>query len=246
MNKTMNQFRLLLSQFLILTGGSNLICLACLIWAHPTFAADEEKALSSELPARDYRIPLYTTLRPQWAIGLNSSLNALGGRALTSQQGTNPIYAFQLLVEYQPAFLQSLGVMGIGPSATIYPIFNNPVTYQAASIVSVGGQIRYQARFFREQPIVPFAGYSMEYLNYQFTTGASGIAVVKSPIFGAMVLLNFLEPSSAAQFFINNGILRSYAIFELRNLSSSSPNNVVGLPITISGLSSYFGLRFEF
>ena len=45
--------------------------------------------------------------------------------------------------------------------------FNSGATKKFWNLWSLGLQFRYQAKFMREQPIVPYVAFAMEYWNYQ-------------------------------------------------------------------------------
>ena len=208
------------------------------------FAEDANPAIPelqvSEGLAKPSKAPKYQTLAPEWGVQLSFSPNALGGIALTQSQKDKPAFAFSLSADYQPTFIQKFGILGIGPIIEAFPIFDTSITNNPFSLLAAGGQIRYQARYFREQPVVPVAAYSVEYMKYQFNSGESGTLVAKGPSFGLWILLNVLEPDSAAQFYVNTGVLRSYLILEYKSLSGSDGT------ISFSGGSYYFGLRCEF
>ena len=194
----------------------------------PAYSAEGDSEEPS--PAmRDTRVPVYSTTRPSWAFQLASSLKAFGGSA----------YAASILAEYQPPFVQDFGVLGIGPCIGVYPLMDSTVTANMLAVWSVGGQIRYQARYFRQQPIVPIVGYEIERLTYAFNSGVKGTINGSGPVFGLWLYLNFLEPSAAADLYVNTGISRSYLIFEMRNLSGSDAN------IQYTGITNYFGFRLE-
>ncbi|MCC7440986.1 MAG: hypothetical protein IT285_05110, partial [Bdellovibrionales bacterium] len=111
----------------------------------------------SRAELRERLIPRYQRHRPQWAIGLLSSLKAFGseGAAGTASSSTN-IIAAALQVEFQPRFLQKFGVLGLGPTLAVYPA--GSLTSSVTELFSFGGQIRYQALMFREKPVLPVAG----------------------------------------------------------------------------------------
>jgi hypothetical protein len=187
----------------------------------------------------------YHDIRPQWAFQLNASVNPFGGQLLkpghlVDDQGDNSAYGFQLSFEFQPAFLQSIGVIGLGPTVGVYPIFAGGVTSNPWAIYSLGGQVRYQARFFRKQFIVPVFSYSVDYFSYRFTSGKSGRFFANGPAGGIWILLNALDPGTAAEFYVDNGVLRTYIIAEARMLEAQSSE------VSLSGFSYYFGFRFEF
>lgn len=203
------------------------------LWAVNSWA----ETASSEY--RDLSIPSYTYLKPRWGLELAASLNAFGGTALTSAQGTNPAYGFSAHFDYQIPF-QKFGILGVGPSLALYPIMGGTVTSSVFSVFSAGAQIRYQARYFREQPVLPMVGYAVEYMSYRFISGGNGWVLAKGPVLGIWVLLNWIEPSAASDFYVDAGILRSYLVVEWRALAGSDSN------ISFQNGSYYFGIRLEF
>ncbi|MEK6704643.1 MAG: hypothetical protein AABZ06_02545 [Bdellovibrionota bacterium] len=196
---------------------------------------------------RNPRIPMFHLNHPNWSVELVGSVKAFGGNNIVSDQGGYPVRAVSLGFSYQPNFLQSIGVISLGPTLSVYPISNEAgimptqlsLWSSRLSLWSIGGVIQYQARFFREQPIVPVFGFSTESLKYTFTGDRSGRTMAQGPFFGIYVLLNILDPSGAAEFYVNTGILRSYLVAELRNITGG--NDVV----SITGQSLFFGLRLE-
>lgn len=203
-------------------------------------SSDPASAVAESRAQRNSRIPRYTLSRPSWGVQVTGAAKALGGKDLLGSQAGNPTRALQFSVEYQFPYLQTIGVLSLGPSAGIYPIFpGGTVTSTVASLWDVGGQVRYQARFFREQPLVPVVGYEARYLTYRFKDGPAGALMTQGPFFGGMFLLNIIEPSSAAEFYINTGVSRSYLVAEVRTISGSDNN------INFSGATYFFGLRLE-
>ena len=188
------------------------------------------------------RIPLYQQSRPLWGFEMAGSLKALGGSPVIPNLGDAKVSAASLQLELQPKFLQRLGVFGLGPSFEVNPVnpFDGITSTAMGGLWSIGGQIRYQARFFLEQPIVPVVGYCAQYWNYRLADGTAGRFWAKGPVLGAMILLNFLDTDAAAEFFVDFGVSRTYLVAELRNIAG---NDSV---ISFSGSSLFGGLRFEF
>jgi hypothetical protein len=198
---------------------------------------------------REAKVAAYKKAVPVWGAELTGSVNGLGSQPVSPIQGTIPARAFSIQADYQPPFIQQahLGVLGFGPSLAMYPIIQDLFNITQAKAVdnfasfwSWGGQVRYQARFFREQPLVPVASYQVQSLSYQFTGYNRYHTTLKGPTFGLWFLLNILDTTSAANFYNEGGVSRSYLIAELRQMSASDPQ------ITVSGSSFYFGLRVEF
>ena len=186
-------------------------------------------------------IPRFQQTRPQWAIIFNASLKALGTQPVLPGQGTYNLAGYNAQFEFQPAFLQRFGILSFGPSLSIYPITSNAnVTKNALSIWSYGGQIRYQARFLREQWVVPTVSYNFENLNYNLNGGTQGRMYLTGITYGGMFLLNVVDEDAASQFYINYTVSRSYLVAEFRSLSGSDAN------ITLVGSSLFFGLRIEY
>jgi hypothetical protein len=207
----------------------------------PPRDASEARAESVIRARREKWVPAYQLARPAWGISVTGSLQALGGSGIALEQGEATARAAEIQAEYQFPFLQAIGVISLGPSVSIYPMTpSGTVTASPASLWAVGGQIRYQARFLREQPIVPMVGYEAQRLAYRFNDGAAGSTIISGPAFGAMFLLNILEPSSASELYINQGVSRSYLLAEYKTLAGTDGT------IDIGGASLFFGLRFEF
>jgi hypothetical protein len=166
-----------------------------------------------------------------------------------SQTPANPsVSAIGIMFDYQPNFLKFFGIFDFGVSGAINPIFptpNNTVTGLLAG-ATVGGQIRYQLNYFKNQPLIPIVGYFADWMTYGFTAlntsnqTINGAIVVKGPLVGAWLLLNWIEPSSSRDMYLNTGISRTYFTFEMRQMSGSSGT------LTITGQTYLFGLRFEF
>jgi hypothetical protein len=207
------------------------------LYAAPTPETKPEP--KSETLYRDPRVPKYHYTKPNWGFQLGFSMDSLGKQLLVASQ-TETAKAIQMEFDYQPAFLQSMGVFGIGPTIAFYPIFATSVAESPFSLWSVGAHVRYQARFFRQQPVVPVVGYSLDYFTYRFVSASNGSMILQGPVFGVWVFLNMFEPSSAAQLYIDYKISRSYFVAEMKIQSGSDAN------ISISGSSLYFGLRFEY
>jgi hypothetical protein len=113
------------------------------------------------------------------------------------------------------------------------------VTSGPVNVFSVGAEVRYQARFFREQILVPVVGYAYEGINYRLTY-ATGATDGHGPVYGVWLLLNQLEPDQAAEAYMDSGVIRSYLVAEARNLEGGNED------IDFSGFSYFLGLRIEF
>lgn len=187
-------------------------------------------------------VPPHQLIRP--AVGIEIAASYATGSALpsaadiASSEGEKA-HQVSLQIEYQPTFLQDAGVFGIGISGAVNPVKPGGITKNAASIYSVGGQFRYQLKYFRNQPVVPMAGYAAEYWRYSLADDSSGSFLAQGPVVGAWILLNFIDPASATQFYLNHGVVRSYLVAEMRLLSGGDSN------VQASGKAYFFGLRFE-
>jgi|GEM_PF-905888 hypothetical protein len=246
--KVMIEFRYLPLSFSIL------ISLSSLVWAEETQSISKNRgeipspvSQNESLPhvSSILGFPRYQLHQPEWAFQFSYSPKAFSGQALTPQQAGNPTYAYQLGIEYQPKFLQKFGVIGLGPTASLYSFPNTRVTSNFYSVSSYGGRIRYQARYFREQIIVPVVSYSWEILNYSFVDPSTGAATFKDktqlegPTYGLWILINPLDRRSANSLYLNTGITRTYLTLEGKQEKATVSQ------VSINSWSYFAGLRLE-
>jgi hypothetical protein len=195
----------------------------------------------------DRSIPMYDRENPNWGIDIHGSLQALGATGITTANAAtgeidHDIRNFGFGVEYEPEFLQSLGVVSIGPSANLYVASpSGSLTSGSFSILSGGMSLKYQLKFWRGQPLVPFFGYEIQMIKYRFAVEeiGSGITTAQGPVFGAMLLLNWMEPSAAHSLWADTGIKRTYLVGEMKMLTAGEPL------LSVDGQALYFGLRME-
>ncbi len=190
----------------------------------------------------------FQRLRPNWGVQLYGAITALGSGSapLVPGKPDSTASAFAVDLDFQPAIVQAAGVIGVGLSAGIFPATGaDDAVSSAFSIYQVGAHLKYQARYFREQILVPYVGFNIERLSYAVTSPTTGqtareTVVHQYPVFGAMFLLNHLEPNQAHEAYRDWGILRSYLLFEIRKI------DLPGRPLALSGTSYFFGLRVEY
>lgn len=183
---------------------------------------------------RKERAANYDNYLPEWALQIDASLNGLGPNPISPPTVTSLSSAASIGAEYQPRFLQDIGVVSLGLNTNFYGAQSQFLAF------SVGGLVRYQAKFFRQQFLVPMAAYAFEYFNYYLNNGATGRTLSQGPQFGLWLLLNALDQEAARDFFIDNHVARTYLVLEAHNMNASDIN------IDFGGFSFYFGLRFEF
>jgi hypothetical protein len=190
--------------------------------------------------------PSYKDEFPTMGFSLGVAPNAFNGHQLAPQQNGEGARGLELLLDWQPRFLQGFwGLVDFGPYVTIYPINTSifaamdGTTKSLFSVWEPGAQIRYQARFVREQFLVPVFAYGISTLHYAFgspTATTTGSYTMSNFTGGAWLLLSTFSNESAADFYDNWGVSRSYLTFEYRNM--------VGGGITLGSI--FFGLRMEF
>lgn len=207
--------------------------------AEPKTATTEGRSRRSK---RDYSVPFYQQKRPQWALELAAAVRSgFGSEGSLTGTRSDGLRSFQVLGEYQPEWFQSIGVLGVGISAGLYTTDpTNQVTNNLSGLLSYGFQARYQARWIRNQWIVPTIGYSSEWIRYALKSEASGTVNAGGIFYGAMLLLSAFDEGSAAELYASLGVSRVYLIAESRSREGADLN------LSLSGHSYFFGLRFEF
>jgi hypothetical protein len=188
--------------------------------------------------------PEYLDATPNWAFQILGSTNALGANPISAYAYDEISSGITINVEYEPTFLQKFGLIGVGPVLALYPTLGTEQSTQSTvagigSIFGVGGELTYQAQFLKQQLVVPFASFEVQYIQYTFQNGPQGSAALSGPSLGVELLLNKLDPDAGRQFFISTGLCRAYAVVEIKALSGSDAN------ISVSGNSIFFGFRFE-
>lgn len=128
--------------------------------------------------------------RPNWAFSVLGS--PVGQKSLSVQ------------FDWQPALIQSFGVLGIGTALEYHP---EGLSNNHRWLLGVHG--RYQARLFSKQILVPTVAY------YSFTTSDHSYKE-SGPSVGLWFYLNSIDSIGAAQSFVNLGVLRSYLTLEHR------------------------------
>jgi hypothetical protein len=188
----------------------------------------------------------YLTARPNFGIQVAGSLSAFGGKTISPVEEGVKSKAVQLEMEYQPSFLQGLGVIGIGPSVGIYPTSGTvpdtgqKVANSPASLFAFGGQARYQLKYWTQQPLVPYVTYEYQSLRYSLADGGTGRLSIAGGSVGVSFLLNAIAPREGRDVYRNLGIARAYLVAELKKLKGNDQN------VAVSGNSLYFGVRCEF
>lgn len=211
----------------------------------PPIYSGAPESSGASVARHDRTIPVYERENPNWGVDIHGSLNALGERSPGSSDD-DTVYStrnFGIGFEYQPEFLQSVGVFSFGPSVNLYILEPmGSLTEGAFSIMAFGGSAKYQFRYFRAQPFVPFVGFEYQMIKYSFVVDGfpSGWTTSTGLTFGGMLLLNWMEPSSAHSLWSETGIKRSYLVGEVKTMTAGEP------VLSVTGSAIYFGLRLEY
>ncbi len=191
---------------------------------------------------RDFSVPYYQQKKPRWALQIAASArSALGASSGIGAADAASLRGLQIQGDYQPEWAQEVGVLAVGASLGVYTTSpSNTITSSLAGLLSYGYNLRYEARYLRNQWVVPTLGFSGDWLRYNLKSGASGTVGSHGLTYGAMILLSALDEASAAEMYNGYGISRVYLLAEGRQRSGSDS------ALTLAGTSYFFGLRFEF
>ncbi len=213
-------------------------------------ASDSEGGTSTK--KWDRSVPLYEREPPHFGWDVHGSMQAWGKSIKSPELDTNgnatgninetDVVNFGLGFEWEPEFLQSIGVVSLGPSFNLYTMQpGGDLTDNAFSVYSLGFSAKYQLNFMRGQWVVPFVGFESQLIHYSFNDAdvGSGWTTAVGPTFGALIALNWMEPSSAHNLFTETGIKRSYLVGEIKQLTAGEDL------LSTDGIAIYFGLRLE-
>lgn len=219
--------------------------------AEPEAVASETESGTST-KRWDRSVPLYERETPNWGWDIHGSMQALGKSIKSPELDTNgnatgninetDVVNFGLGFEWEPSFLQSIGVVSLGPSFNLYTMQpGGDLTENAFSVYSLGFSAKYQLNFMRGQWLVPFVGFESQLIHYSFNDAdvGTGWTTAVGPTFGALIALNWMEPSAAHNLFADTGIRRSYLVGEIKQMTAGEDL------LSTDGIAIYFGLRLE-
>jgi hypothetical protein len=190
-------------------------------------------------------IPTYEQSRPKWGFGISGGTNAGSNQSLSTQNGEEVIRVnhFDLNIEYQPVAIQDIGVIGIGGTFGMHPYYTEDVDRLA---VSVGGLVRYQARFFEGQVLVPVVGFAVE----RWKTSYENLGFMAAgPLGGVWLYLSGIDKRAANSLYRKYGVSRTYIVAEVKSLGGGTDEtNETGGRVgdSIEGESYHAGFRLEF
>jgi len=186
-------------------------------------------------PQYDPTIPWYQSVKSQWGIQLRMAQNRF-----PIQEGNGNLYqlGIEWMVPFQKIGIFSIGVNGgflklVAPTTSLSNNLFNPI---------VGGQVRYQLKFFSNQPIVPTGAVTYDYYQLKnsspVATNASGSQLGLS--YGLMLNLSWIDQVTARGAYQSLGLTKFYLTGEI--FQSEFTNAVFYL----NSKFYLFGIRAEF
>lgn len=149
-----------------------------------------------------------------------------------------------IMFGYDHSILRKGGITMLGLEGGIYASTqNDPYSGLMFGFMSLHPNIRYEAAYLPKQWVVPTVGAGMEFLRYAYTFQNKHIGGFKTmPRFdiGALIFLNLLEPTSAADMESNWGVKKTYL-----SLCYSVSNDTGKRDFNMSDSQWRFGFRFE-
>lgn len=208
--------------------------------ASSTPAPSSQPMMSARRRVEEIKTPLYQRVKPNWAIAVSASPKALGSGSVFENHEEVTWRGATLVMDWQPEALQGAGVFALGVSASMYSEPAHDLTEATVGVWSFGAQAKYQFRYFDEQFLVPYAGVAYDMINYTFTSESSGRVNSIGGIGGLALLMNVFEPSSAAAFYSDWGVARTYLFAEFKGYSGTDDT------LDLGGMSLFAGFRFEY
>ena len=186
-------------------------------------------------PQYDPSIPWYQSVKSQWAFQLRMAQNRF-----PISEGNGNLY--QLGVEWMIPF-QKIGIFSMGANGGILQLVAPTTSLSTNSFNPfVGGQLRYQLKFFNNQPIVPTGAVTYDYYQLKnlspVATNASGSQVGFS--YGVMLNLSWIDQVTSRGAYQSIGLTKFYLTGEI--FQSEFSNAVFFL----NSKFYLFGIRAEF
>lgn len=180
----------------------------------------------------DPRVPLFHQLPSTFGLEFNSSY--------TPFSLSSPGKSINVAGEFQFVYLQKKhqGVLGVGPVLSYFPVKPESTRSNPTRILGLGASLRYQLKYWVEQPFVPSIGYAAQVISYQ--SGVPTQFLLHTVSLGGALLLNFIDRSGAAAFYSEYRVLRSYLVAEMKILKGGDS------ALSLSQNAFFFGLRFEY
>lgn len=210
--------------------------LALLLTSLPVLARAETVPTSQTEAAAGEGTSIFAGGDRPW-VGIEVSGGATGFGDQTLKSGAPLEFdklPVRMQVDVQP--LHALGVLSAGITTEYYFTRASAALRKAYSL---GGQVRYQAKFFDYQLIVPMAAYSTESFFYKLSSGPSNRFVVRGPTFGLWVFLNAIDRNTARGARRDLGLSRTYLTLERRTIEGEDG------AFSITGSAYQLGLRIE-
>jgi hypothetical protein len=179
--------------------------------------------------------PWYQTATSSWSFGFRAGVNRF-----PAPRANGDLY--QLTWDWILPW-QSIGAFSIGPNLALFNPELTPAAISSSPLnLMAGVTLRYQAKWFLNQPVVPTASVAWNYHRLKsafvvapYATG-SGVSVAA----GLLLHLGWIDRHTAKEAFQSLGMTRAYLSLELEK------TNFQNQVFSLDALFYLFGVRFEF
>jgi hypothetical protein len=187
-------------------------------------------------PDYDPKIPWFQSLRSSWSVSFKAGFQ---GFPVNDGGGNLYLASGDWMIPFQKAGILSVFIQG-----GLAPLSAPSMTLSQSNLLNpvIGGGLRYQLKFFPNQPLVPTASLSYDYYRLKTTNPTTSTVSAAQPAFGYGVFLNlgWLDPVTARGAYQSLGLTKFYLTAEIHH--TDFQNSAVSMNSKIY----LFGIRTEF
>ncbi len=177
--------------------------------------------------------PPYYRVSPSIAFSIKAGFNKF---PIATSNG--PTYQFQF--DYYLPW-QKAGTFFIGAHAGVIPLNVTALSSSYGNLIG-GAQVGYLLKFWKSQPVIPFASFKYDYLRLLDGNGTSFTTSDTGYSFGLMISLNPFDSFTVRDAYVALGLTAGYILAEYQPITLVVPSS----GSSVNGNIVLWGIKLEF